>query len=513
MIAVFRVDASVQIGTGHVIRCLTLAKVLRERDAQCWFISRKHEGNLNDLIKSEGFHFKVLANSQATQSQSDQPLLAHAGWLGIDWHTDAQQTIEAIGSEKIDWLIIDHYALDRRWESNLRPYAKKIMVLDDLADREHDCDLLLDQNLVDDYQSRYNNLISANCTRLLGPQYALLQSKYSQLRARRPIKIGAVKRILVYFGGSDLHNMTGLAISAFLKLRRNNLNLDVVISQNNQHTGSIKNLARGHSSVTVYEALPSLAPLMVEADLAIGAAGATTWERCCLGLPAIVITVADNQIPSAKALHDRGLIQWVGHANSISLNHFAEALGSALDLEDLQDWSNNCGGLVDGEGAFRTGEIMLLNSNTLLRVRCAKADDENLLLRWANDPLVRKNAFDPALISPETHKAWFSSRLKMPDTCKLYVVETSQGYPIGQVRFEVASGHWEVHYALSAEARGKGLGRKFLKVALQEFARSGVTKMLFGRVLTENKASQKIFEKLGFSKKEVSDSILFSKLL
>lgn len=173
----FRVDASSEIGTGHVVRCLTLAKELKKQGANCTFICRSHSGNLLDQIIHEGFETVVLqGNCSGNQGQQTQPrTLAHADWLGTDWETDALQTKEAIGSQKPDWLIIDHYALDQNWERELRPLCKKIMVIDDLADRDHDCDLLLDQNLVANLTHRYLQRVPDQCACLLGPKFALLQ--------------------------------------------------------------------------------------------------------------------------------------------------------------------------------------------------------------------------------------------------------------------------------------------------------------------------------------------------
>jgi len=140
----FRTDASSQIGTGHAMRCLTLADALREQDAECQFVCREHEGHLMGYIRSRGHDTHALPRTRPSSSfESD---LAHASWLGVDWQTDAAQTRQALGNAALDWLIVDHYALDRPWESALRSSCKRIMVIDDLADRQHDCDLLLDQN-------------------------------------------------------------------------------------------------------------------------------------------------------------------------------------------------------------------------------------------------------------------------------------------------------------------------------------------------------------------------------
>ncbi len=184
----------------------------------------------------------------------------------------------------------------------MRPHCRKIMVIDDLADRHHDCDLLLDQNLVANMVHRYDDKLPAHCGKMLGPKYALLQPLYSELYARTPPREGSVQRVLVYFGGADAGNLTGLAITAFLSLKRNDVALDVVLNTNGTHSETIRRQTHGQQNITLHSSLPTLAPLMVKADLSIGGGGATSWERCCLGLPTLVITLAENQKPIAAKL-------------------------------------------------------------------------------------------------------------------------------------------------------------------------------------------------------------------
>jgi len=190
---VFRTDASLTIGSGHVMRCLTLAEALRTRGAQCFFVCREHPGNLLELIRKRGFeacalHLNTSCAAAATVD-AERPT-AHAAWLGAHWRTDAAQTLAACGGSDVDWLIVDHYALDARWEAELRPACRKLMVIDDLADRNHDCDLLLDQNLVAESDARYQQRVPPGCTLLLGPRYALLQPLYRELRPQARLRPG-----------------------------------------------------------------------------------------------------------------------------------------------------------------------------------------------------------------------------------------------------------------------------------------------------------------------------------
>jgi len=216
-----RADASVQIGTGHVMRCLTLADELRGRDAEIVFVCREFAGNLCGYIEEKGYVVHRLPVSDAPD-QGVGADLKHAAWLGADWQTDGGQVEEIIKrlAAPLDWLIVDHYALDERWEEYLRPYVKKIMVIDDLADRAHDCDLLLDQNFYENLESRYDGLVSAWCKKLLGPKYALLRPEFREARKNLRKRDGHVKRIMIFFGGSDPANETTKALEAIRMLKR-----------------------------------------------------------------------------------------------------------------------------------------------------------------------------------------------------------------------------------------------------------------------------------------------------
>lgn len=351
----FRSDASSIIGTGHVMRCLTLAKALRKHGTKCKFICRNHKGNLIKIIKKEGFEVKSISNLKRSKinRKFNKSGLTHARWLGASWQEDANDTIKAIGKEKIDWLIVDHYAIDKKWEEKLRPYTKKIMVIDDLADRNHDCDLLLDQNLVVNFNTRYDNLLSKKCNFLLGPRYALLQSEYAKLRELAKPKIRKVQRILVFFGGSDRYNLTRLTLSTFLKLNRTDIVLDVVLDLQSKYSKKILSLAKYNSNITLHKTLPSLAPLMLKADLSIGAGGSTTWERCCLGLPSIIIVSGMNQEKIAEAMKSAEAA-FVFKPNVKLQNNIRQALLFLLKESDVYlKMSKKAFSICDGKGINR----------------------------------------------------------------------------------------------------------------------------------------------------------------
>ena len=263
---VFRVDASHRMGTGHVMRCLTLAAHLKEQGASCHFICREHPGHLLDLISQLGFEATGIPQDSgaATIAQNDGGS-THAAWLGASWRSDAEATISALKGRRPDWLVVDHYAIDARWEDMLRPHCRRLMVVDDLADRTHRCNLLLDQNAVANADTRYAGKVPASCHLMLGPAFALLQPQYAALHASAFVRGEEIHRVLVYFGGADQGNLTGMAVEALLALGRPDIAVDVVVDPAHPQLRVIEERVRPHCHITLHGRLPSLAPLMQKA--------------------------------------------------------------------------------------------------------------------------------------------------------------------------------------------------------------------------------------------------------
>lgn len=362
---VFRADASTQIGTGHVMRCLTLADALRERGAGCYFICRAHAGHLIDLIQARGHVVHSLAVNSVYSTSKEECIeqLAHASWLDASQEDDANETAKILERLQPDWLIVDHYALDIRWEQAQRAYAGKIMVIDDLADRKHDCDILLDQNwFASETVLRYDKYTPGTCVKLLGPQFALLKPEYAQLRALMPERDGYVRRVLVFLGGSDPSNQTSKVLEALMQPGLEHLVVDVVIGVNHPDPVSVERMAAGRAATNLHKGLTSLAGHMARADLMIGAGGATGWERMCLGLPSVVISIAANQTPINAALMDAGYINYVGEMNTISADDIATTLRLCLaNPEKLKAQSLLMQSLVPGDGTNYLSNLLLSN--------------------------------------------------------------------------------------------------------------------------------------------------------
>lgn len=485
MQVVFRADASSTVGHGHVMRCLSLARALRDDGADCVFVSRPDEGDLRDQIGRNGFEqFPIADMSAATMS-------AVLGAVSL----------------RPDWLVVDHYQLDRRWESAMRRDVRQIMVIDDHPRRPHDCDVLLDQNLPATADAPVD---ATGAQALFGVEYALLQPEYRQLRREARPRTGAIRRVLISFGGSDRFGLTASALRATLANTAGDVAVDVVMPSSIPDRAEIEAVATASSRATVHLNAPTLAPLMLASDLGIGAAGSTSWERLCLGLPSIVTAVGVNQEPIAAALDQLGLAISVGGIDAALTTlpgAIARIVGPGLD----EAWSRRCSSYVDGKGAARVSAVLTASGSTPLRARLATADDEARLLRWANDPITRKDSFSPRPITPAEHHQWFQ-RVLADDGSHQFIIETSQGAEVGPVRFQKHGGDWEVHYAIAPEFRGRKLGRKLLGAALDEFRREHRGRII-GRVKTGNPASQRIFQALGFDLERTdADTLTYARI-
>lgn len=354
----FRVDASIQIGTGHVMRCLTLADALREHGVQSLFFCRTHAGHLIDLIEQRGYDVSVLpALTGEYVLAADAP--AHAPWLGTNWAMDAAATCDGLGQVFLDWMVVDHYALDWHWERAMRPRCRRLMVIDDLADRPHDCDLLLDQNLGRS-KGDYEDLLPPYTKRLIGPHYALLRAEFAQWRpfslARR---VNAqLQNLLITMGGVDKDNATGRVLKALQTspLPRD-LKITVVMGP---HAPWLKNVCDQSAQLPwptqVLVGIRNMAELMANSDLAIGAAGSTSWERCCLGLPTIQMVLADNQQAIADALAHSGATLT---ADASNLPAVLSTVGLVAPFQSLETMSNAAAQHTTGRGALKVAAYLI----------------------------------------------------------------------------------------------------------------------------------------------------------
>lgn len=351
-----RADASVNIGSGHVMRCLALTDELKALGARLSFICLEDKGNLIGLIEKKGYqvHRLPVVDKWFAGQESDRSRKS------ISMELEAEQIGDIIAEENIDLLIVDHYSLDVEWEQRMRPRVGALMVIDDLPNRMHDCDILLDQNFCRDFQNRYEGKVSNSCRQLLGPKYALLRPEFR--KARKAVREwgDGVRSLLVFLGSSDPMNHTALILSAFKLLDGFPCEVEVVVGSSNPHKEEIKDMCREMRGTRYHCQVNNMAQLMVKADLAVGAGGSTVWERCCLGLPSLITILSDNQHESTVAVAGFGAAINMGWAHSILPEDYAKMIRK-LKANDLARMSSRGMELVDGEGSIRAArEIMSL---------------------------------------------------------------------------------------------------------------------------------------------------------
>jgi len=489
----FRTDASDTIGTGHLIRCLTLADALAAAGHECRFALRDHPGCPAGLIGARGFTLSLLT---APEGEHDGDL-AHAAWLGAPQAADAAETLAAIGPGW-DWIVADHYGLDWRWEGAMRAAAARVLAIDDLADRRHDCDLLLDQNLQRS-PDRYEGLVPAGAIVLLGPRFALLRREFAglgdRLAARPPVR---GSRILIYFGGIDPDGATLTALEGVVRANRG-LAVDVVAGPRNPHLVAIRRECAGRGDVVLHEGDADMSALMAGAALAIGGAGATAWERCCLSLPTILITIAANQRPGAEALAALPAALWIGDAGDVSAQTVADAIETLVDQAPRHAALAAAGrSICDGHG---TARVVAEISARSLDLRPAGSADCDPLLAWRNHPDTRRYFHDPGEVSLDEHRAWFAQTCADPDR-RLWIGE-SKGAPVGVIRFDRADTSALVSIYLVPGHSGRGLGTALI-VAGCRAARGewpGL-RAIDAEALPANEASTRAFAKAGFASYE-----------
>ncbi len=481
------------MGIGHLSRCLTLAETLRTRGVQSQFICRPHAGHLMSRIEGEGLRVTALrAPPPSIPNVADD----YAAWLGVTQDEDAAETSAALAGEEPEWIVSDHYALDTRWETQLRAHTRHLMAIDDLANRTHACDVLLDQNFYAAADERYAGLVPAGCRLMTGPRYALLRPEYAQHRCSHPPLRDSLRRVFIFFGGSDPHNLSGAALEALSRPSLRHLMVDVVAGVNNPHRRQLERQASERPNTTLHGPLTHLAGLLSHADLAIGAAGTTTWERMCLGVPSLVVCIAENQRSGAEALAREGMILYLGTERDAGVANFAAAIDRVVSgVEDLSTQALRGWLAVDGLGTMRVAESLDPTDTQVLRLRNAQPDDAGLFFGWANDPQVRRQSLNTGIIPWPAHRQWFAAKI-VDERSRLYVLE-ARSLPVGQIRFDIEAGEVRIDYSLDAQFRGRGWARILVGLGLSRMAALG--RMVFrAEVKKTNKASAAVFRRLGF---------------
>lgn len=407
-----RVDAGMGIGHGHLVRVLAVAKTLVERGYQVTVATRARGEHARHLVSAAGAQLLALPGLEPGET-ADGP-----AWPTARQEDDANRVLAA---DSGPWgaVVVDHYRLDARWERLFRPHTQRLVVIDDLANRPHDTDVLVDHNWYGTATAtRYRGLVPESTTLLLGPRYALIQADYRAARMDRAPVRHPPQRIVVSFGGTDVCGQTIRALRGLDVVPE--AEVAVVMGSERAVTDELRLAVEARPRTSLDVELPTLAPLLRVADLAIGAGGISTWERLCLRVPSLVTTVSANQSGVSRALHDARMTRWLGVAGEVTVDDYRAALrlhvGSApLDIAPI----------VDGHGAPRVG-YAILPTEDRVRVRPATVADDASFVTAAESGIV--DGQGP--VAWRRRALWFARAVQRGDSVQ--VLECG-GTPVGVI--------------------------------------------------------------------------------
>ena len=488
-----RADASPHMGGGHVMRCFALAERLSSAGAAIDFVCAALSDALAERITSAGFALHRIGSdfgSHRIPGWEDR-VLDEASQA-----RDLQMTAEALGAKRVDWCIVDHYQLDRHWQAAARRWAARILVIDDLANRLLDCDLVLDQTLGRDPRDYARQAPVARM--LTGPTYALLRAEFAAARPAalsRRRKLAPVSQLVILLGATDVDGITGEVVQRVLSVARD-CAVDAIVPAGAPSLGSLEQLRRRDCRLVLHVDPANIAALLARADLGVGAAGATSWERCCLGLPSVALVLAENQRFLARKLEGAG---------AVTIATSIEALGSALaNLMDNGEARLRmiaaAAAIADGAGSARVAAAMVGEcASADLSLRVARDDDVERVWLWRNDPVTRSASQVHEPVTWPEHRAWWRRSFRAPGR-HFFIIQT-RGDPVGMIRLDRLDEDpqaFEISINLSAGARGRGIGAEGLRLACKEEAPKLGAARLHATIAVGNGASAKIFERLGF---------------
>lgn len=488
MNVVFRVDASEHIGGGHLSRCMTLAAGFARHQCNIYFISSQLPESYIQVLTALGYKVELISAKVSDIKITDRNL------SNLSQENDATLTLKVLKGLVVDLLIVDHYELDYEWESCVRSYVTRLMVIDDLANRRHCCDVLLDSNFHANHFDRYSNLIESKTLFLGGPRYAILRQEFKQARPHVKIRNGRVNRLLIFFGASDSHDYTSKAIDAVQELCPS-IDVDVVVGSMNTHLNKIKNLCMLYG-YDLHIDIDYISSLMAKADCSIGAGGIALWERCSLGLPTFVIPTVSNQYDQVNSVVAYGAVYSFKDCQSRA-EILRDDIESFLFNESLRaSISERCFQLVDCMGVDR---ILSKLGFPKIQIRRALESDCENVFSWRNFDLVRLASTNSNLISWENHWKWFNDVVKSKVVILLIGEHVNEA--IGVVRYDLDRAVAVVSIYLTPNYLGlkKGFGVFLLQASHDWLIKNHPeVKKIKAVVRDGNEASHKLFNRAGY---------------
>lgn len=481
---IIRVDASTQIGTGHLMRCLALAQAWKDSGGEGSFITACNNKGLLERLREEGFSIHLIDRAYPDP---------------YDWEV----TKGILHNHPDAWVVLDGYHFDKVYQQQVKGAGHRLLVIDDMAHLKHYyADIVLNQNIHAE-QLRYS--CEPYTRLLLGTRYVLLRREFLAWRNWKREIPEAARRVLVTLGGGDPENHTLKVIQALQKVDIPGVEAIVVIGASNPHTDLVE-AAIGQSRIPIRLICnaSNMPELMAWADVAVSAAGSTTWELLFLGMPAMFFILADNQRYVAEQMDSQEIGKSLGWAGDISVEPLAKTIALLLkDLDLRAKISEKARQIIDGRGVQRVITVMQETRADRLKLRPATLDDRRALWDWRNDTITRRNSFDSRIIPKEEHDLWFHKAMSDPGRC-LVIGLDEYNEKVGVVRFDIRSKEVaEIDVNLAPKKRGLGLGAKLIAQSVNHYlAKFNQMTRITARIKEHNVASLKAFEKAGFVFKE-----------
>jgi UDP-2,4-diacetamido-2,4,6-trideoxy-beta-L-altropyranose hydrolase len=473
-----RADANSQIGTGHIMRCISLAQAWQDQGGAVTFISHCESDALKDRIQGEGFRFIALAHA------SPDPY-------------DLQFTLSTFKSESANqkkWLVLDGYHFTPKYQKAIRDEGIHLLVIDDMNHLPYyHADILLNQNI---HAPDLKYHCDKDTTLLMGTRYVLLRREFLKYRDFKRQIPDQAKNILVTLGGGDPDNVTLKVIEALKLLNKPNIMAKIIIGPANPHQETIgKAIASARFEAELLTNPPNMPELMAWADLAVSASGSTCWELAFMGVPSIVLILAENQAAVAEYLMNKKAVLNLGIFAECSKEHISDAckilIGSSIARTSLLQQSKM---LINGPGPNQV--IKSMNSNNIT-LREVKDLDRELIWQWANDEETRKVSYSQAHISWDEHIRWFDSVLRQ-NNHRFYIANNGNKKPVGQIRFASDDKDTIVSFSVAPDSRRRGYGKEILVKAVKKLFNETNTKQILAYVKSENMSSLRVFQKAGF---------------
>jgi len=480
-ILLIRADASVSIGTGHIMRMIALGQAWQDTGGRVIFLCAQVTPPLEQRIFDENFQLEKLA-----------------AILG-DWDdlaaTSAAITRHVSGGQSVA-VALDGYHFDANFQLGLRETGCRLMVVDDYGHAvRYPADLVLNQN-VSAREELYAQR-SSDTRLLMGPKFALLRREFSSGSGWDRVIPDKAQKLLVTMGGSDMHNVTEMVIHA---VAASGLEVKVAVGGSNPHLPSlhraIEAVSGTHTRVDLVVNTSDMLGLMKWADVAVAAGGSTSWELAFAGLPALFITLAANQEQSVRDLEKEGFGICLGGHSKLDTHLLSQTIDRLVGDSALRArFAVRGTQMVDGRGAQRV--VSFLSNSEALDFRPVKESDFELLWQWVNDPVTRANSFESAAIPWEQHKTWCQSKLNDPG-CIFWMVASAPLGKAGTVRFDCADGEAIISVSLAPHARGRGYGKTVITAACARLFESSPLKVVRAFIKPANQASVRAFERAGF---------------